>query len=252
LKPKDVFSECAGCPEMVVVQAGSFMMGSPNEERDRKPGEEQLSITFPRRFAVGKYAVTFDEWDACVVGSGCDYRPADLGWGRGNRPVINVSWNDAKRYVAWLGAKTRKNYRLLSESEREYVTRAGAVTPFWWGSSISPQQANYDDARAYGRGSRSEGRRKTVPVDSFGPNPWGLYNVHGNVWEWTEDCWNERNIGNPGDSSARTSGNCERRVVRGGSWDLYPRYLRAAFRIGFAGVDRSNSIGFRVARSIAP
>jgi len=134
-------------------------------------------------------------------------------------PVINVNWIDAKMYAAWLSRKTGKSYRLLSEAEREYVTRVGTTTPFWWGSSISPAEANYNgSAEPYkGGGSKREYRRHTVPVDSFQRNPWGLYNVHGNVWEWTEDCWNDSNGGIPSDGSARTKGyDCSRRVVRGG------------------------------------
>ena len=135
------------------------------------------------------------------------------GWGRGKRPVINVNWDDAKAYVAWLSRKTGKTYRLLSEAEREYVTRAGTTTPFWWGSSISTSQANYDGNYTYGSGSKGEYRQKTMPVDSFQPNPWGLYQVHGNVWEWTEDCWNDSYNGAPTDGSAWTaaiavSGSC--------------------------------------------
>jgi formylglycine-generating enzyme required for sulfatase activity len=137
--------------------------------------------------------LTFDEWDACVADGGCNgYKPVDEGWGQGKHPVINVNWDDVKAYAAWLSRKTGKSYRLLSEAEREYVTRAGSTTPFWWGSSITPKQANYDGtAEPYrGGGSKGEYRRRTVPVDSFEPNLWGFYNVHGNVWEWTEDCWN--------------------------------------------------------------
>jgi hypothetical protein len=146
LKPKDSFKECERCPEMVVVPAGSFTMGSPLDEKQRNSDESpQHRVTFDRPFAVGKFAVTFEEWDACVGGGGCNgYRPSDEGWGRGRQPAINVSWNDAKSYVAWLSRQTGTTYRLLSEAEREYVTRAGTATPFWWGSSISSQQANYD------------------------------------------------------------------------------------------------------------
>ena len=124
-----------------------------------------------------------------------------------------------KAYAAWLSTKTGKSYRLLSETEREYVARAGTTTPFWWGSSITPKQANYyGSADPYeGGGSKGEYRQRTVAVDSFEPNPWGLYNVHGNVWEWTEDCWNESNNGNRGNGTAQTTGDCGRRVVRGGS-----------------------------------
>jgi formylglycine-generating enzyme required for sulfatase activity len=175
LKPKDSFKECAQCPEMVVVPAGSFTMGSPDGEEGRIEEEgPQHRVTFGRSFGVGKFAVTFEEWDACVADSGCNgYMPSDEGWGRWRRPVINVSWDDAKAYVRWLSRKTGKSYRLLSEAEREYVTRAGTTTPFWWGASISTQQANYNGNYAYGAEATGVSRRQTVPVDSFEPNPWG-------------------------------------------------------------------------------
>jgi formylglycine-generating enzyme required for sulfatase activity len=234
------FKDCPACPEMVVVPAGSFTMGSPASEPERSVNEDQVRVSIPAPFAVGKFAVTFDEWDGCVADSGCNgYRPNDFRGGRGKRPVIGVNWDDAKAYAAWVSRKTGKTYRLLSEAEREYVTRAGTTTPFWWGSSITPKQANYDG-------------RVTVPVDIFEPNPWGLYNVHGNVWEWIEDCWNDSNNGNPGDGSARKTSNCSQRMVRGGSWVDNPRYLRSATRSwGFADI-RYDSRGFRLARTLNP
>jgi formylglycine-generating enzyme required for sulfatase activity len=244
---------CPNCPEMVVAPAGSFMMGSPLSEPERSPDEIQIRVAIAKPFAAGKYAVTFDEWDACVADGGCNgYRPSDAGWGRGNRPVVNVSWDDAERYVAWLSGKTGKTYRLLSEAEREYVTRAGTSTPFWWGSSITPQQANYDGNATYNGGSTGEYRQRTVAVDSFKPNPWGFYNVHGNVWERTEDCWNDDNIGNPGDGSPRRSGDCTRHVLRGGSWSYIPRILRAAKRNSISINIRNDIDGFRVARTLTP
>jgi formylglycine-generating enzyme required for sulfatase activity len=235
---------CPMCPEMVVAPAGTFMMGASPGEPDRDPGEEQVLVTIARPFAVGKFAVTFDQWDACVADGGCNgYRPTDERWGRGNRPVINVNWADANAYAAWLSRKTGKTYRLPSEAEREYVTRAGTRTPFWWGSSITPKQANYDRNYTYGG---------TVPVDNFEANPWGLFNVHGNVREWTDDCWNDSNRGNPGNGSARTSGDCTRLVVRGGSWFNFPQNLRAASRYGYSSVVRDTVIGFRLARTLSP
>src|SRR5437763_1635434 len=142
LKPKDTFKECANCPEMVVVPAGSFTRGSPTSEPGHSADEgPQHTVAIAQPFAVGRFAVTFDEWDACAADGGCNgYKPSDEGWGRGQRPVINVSWDDAKEYAAWLSRKTGRTYRLLSEAEREYVTRAGTTTPFWWGSSISASQ----------------------------------------------------------------------------------------------------------------
>src|SRR5258708_1281923 len=152
-------------------------MGAPKGERGGDKTERpQHRVTFARPFAVGRFAMTFEEWDACVADGGCNgYRPDDDGYGRGRQPVINVSWNDAKAYVAWLARKTGRVYRLLSESEREYVTRAGTTTPYWWGSSISTRQANYDGTKT--KGSKGEFRGRTLPVESFAPNPWGLYQV---------------------------------------------------------------------------
>jgi formylglycine-generating enzyme required for sulfatase activity len=253
LRPKDAFKECDACPEMVVMPQGSFTMGSPAGEagRDRDEGPQRL-VTVSRPFAVGKFAVTFGEWDACVADGGCNgYKPADEGWGREKLPVINVSWNDAKAYVAWLSRKTAKTYRLLSEAEREYVTRAGIALPFWWGLSISASQANYNAESAYNNGEKGEWRRRTVRVDSFEPNPFGLYQVHGNVWEWTEDCWNDSYRGAATDGSALTTGDCGLRALRGGSWVNDPRHLRSAYRNKDQPGLRIIGVGFRVARPLA-
>lgn len=244
---------CPTCPEMVVVPKGTFTMGSPPTEFGRDKDEALVQVVIGTAFAVGRFAITFDEWDACAAAGGCNgYRPDDQGWGRGTQPVINVSWDDAKAYVAWLSLRTGKSYRLLTEAEREYVTRAGSTTAFWWGASITPAQANYNGSFPYGDGSKGEYRQRTIAVNSFGPNPWGLYNVHGNVGEWTEDCWNDSNNGNTGDGRARASGACGRRVVRGGRWNTGPQFHRSAFRDWAYASKRSNVQGFRVARTIAP
>ena len=255
LKRGDEFRECKDCPPMLVVPPGSFTMGSPAGEPGRFADEgPQHVVRFARGFAVGKFAVTFAEWDACVAGGGCDgYRPADAGWGRASRPVINVSWNDAQAYVAWLSKRTGGTYRLLSEAEREYVARAGTSTPFWWGKSITPKQANYDGNTVYeGGGTEGEHRAQTVPVDSFAANPWGLFNVHGNVWEWTQDCWNDTYASAPSDGSALTTGDCSRRVLRGGSWGFNPGNLRAATRYRNFPAFRNSGGGLRVARTLLP
>jgi formylglycine-generating enzyme required for sulfatase activity len=252
LKPKDAFKECDKCPEMVVVPTGSFTMGSPNNEEGRSADEgPQHRVTFSQPFAAGRFPVTFDEWDACVADGGCNnYKPADEGWGRGRRPVINVSWDEAKAYVTWLSGKTGRTYRLLSESEREYVTRAGTTTRFWWGSSISTNEANYD-FRFYA-GATGEYRQKTLPVDSFHLNPWGLYQVHGNVYDWVEDCFHDTYNGASSNGSAWTAGDCKYRVLRGGAWNDYPRFLRAAFRGKNSTGFRNFSLGFRLARTLNP
>ena len=250
--PGSVFKDCSDCPEMVVVPSGSFMMGSPSSELERGRGEGPVHrVKIPTAFAVGKYEVTFEEWDACVSSGGCRaYRPADEGWGRGRRPVINVSWDDAKSYVEWLSRETGKAYRLPSESEWEYVARAGTMTAFYTGARITASEANFNGRLTYNGSSTGEDRRRTIPVGSFGPNQFGLHDVHGNVWEWVEDCWNGSYSGAPVDGEANTTGDCSRRVLRGGSWFSRPRNLRSAirnrFRIGY----RSSFFGFRVARTL--
>ena len=220
LKPKGIFKECDECPEMVVVP----------------------SVAFPHQFAAGRYAVTFEEWDACVAELACEQR-SDEGWGRGRRPAINVSWHDAKSYVAWLIKKTGKPYRLLTEEEHKYAASAGTETPFWWGSTISSRQANYDGGFVYGEGAKGQFRAQTMPVDSFNPNPWGLYQVHGNVSEWTEDCYKSD------EPTAQTNSDCRSRVIRGGSWWDIPISLRSGSRDRLAD-SSDNKTGFRVARTI--
>jgi formylglycine-generating enzyme required for sulfatase activity len=252
LQPKESFKECAMCPEMVVIPAGSFTMGSPETEPGRQNSESpQRQVTFAQPFAVGRFPVTFDEWDACVADGGCNgYQPGDQGWGRQRRPVINVSWNDAKAYLAWLSRRTGKTYRLLSEAEREYVTRAGTTTPFWWGPSISTSQANYNGQYIYGDGVNGEFRNQTLPVDTFAPNPWGLYQVHGNVYDWTEDCWHNTYTDASTDGTAWTAADCKQNVRRGGSIGSPPAILRAASRNWSRSGDRMPFIGFRVARTL--
>ena len=248
------FRDCAECPKLVVVSEGTYVMGSPSSEEGRGGDEGPVHrVTIGRPFAVGVYEVTFGEWDACVSGGGCGgYRPDDGGWGRGPRPVVNVSWNDAKAYVDWLSSETGEAYRLLSESEWEYVARAGTTTPFHTGATISTEQANYDGNSTYGSGRKGRYRERTVPVGLFEPNEFGLYDVHGNVREWVEDCWNGSYAGAPADGSAWGSGDCDRRVVRGGSWDGFPRVLRSAIRYWYSTGNRVNDAGFRVARTLTP
>jgi formylglycine-generating enzyme required for sulfatase activity len=250
-KERVTFRDCNVCPEMAVIPAGSFMMGVPPNETGDPDETPQHRVTIARQFAVGRYSVTFNEWDACVSDGGCNnWKPPDRGWGRGRRPVINVSWDDAKAYVTWLSRRTGQTYRLLSEAEREYVTRAGTSTPFWWGTSISTNQANYDGNYTYGTGSKGESRMQTVPVDSFDPNPWGLFQVHGNVWDWVDDCYHDSYDKAPADGSAWMSGDCGRRVGRGGAWDSGPSILRAANRGPFPAGSRFGGVSFRVGRTL--
>jgi formylglycine-generating enzyme required for sulfatase activity len=240
-----VFADCAECPEMVVIPAGEFTMGSPSDEMYRG-AEAQHRVTIPASFAVSKYEITFDEWDACVADGGCGgHRPDDQGWGRGKQPVINVSWNDAKAYVEWLSRKTGKQYRLPSESEWEYAARAGTTTSFSFGDTLTTDQANYD-------GSPSGlNRQKTMPVGSFPANAFGLHDMHGNAWEWIEDCWSDEYIAEtPVNGAPFMRANCGGHVMRGGSWEDYSGDARAAARVGAFNDDAFWSDGIRVARSI--
>ena len=221
------FKDCTNCPEMVIVPAGAFTMGSPKSEPGHLAEEEpQHKVTFANPFAAGRFPVTFAEWDACTHDGSCR-ETLDSDWGRGDRPVINVSWDDAQSYLKWLSQKTGRHYRLLSESEREYATRAGKKSPYWWGASINSEKANYN---TYDGVSNGNFREKTVRVKSFEPNPWGLYQVHGNIYDWVEDCYHGNYKGAPTDGSAWTEEECKYRVLRGGSWVDYPPILRAARR----------------------
>jgi formylglycine-generating enzyme required for sulfatase activity len=263
---------------MVVLPSGRFMMGSPEHEPQReswKAGTEspQHEVKIPRPFAIGRCAVTRGQFGAFITSTG---HRTDGGayvwtgehWNKDpskswrepcfeqddSHPVVCVSWNDAQAYVAWLSKASGASYRLPSEAEWEYACRAGTTTPFWWGSTIAPDQANYaGSAELYkGGGKKGEYRKRTVPAKSFEANPWGLYQVHGNVWEWCEDCWNDHYKDAPADGSAWTAGDCSRRVLRGGSWFLSPQFLRSACRFRYDSDFRYDDIGFRVARTLNP
>ena len=243
---------------MVVVPAGSFLMGSPPTEPGRETDEgPRHRVRLPRAFAAGVYEVTFAEWDACLRAGGCDWYPPDEDWGRGRRPVINVSWEDAQQYLAWLSGRTGQRYRLLSEAEWEYAARAGTTTPFHTGPTISPELANYNGELTYEGGATGIYRSRTLPAGSYPANEFGLHDMHGNVWEWVEDCWHGDYEGAPNDGSARESARgragCNWRVVRGGTWFYEPRLLRSAYRSwNFAGNRSSEFGGFRVARTLGP
>jgi len=246
-RPGTEFRDCDTCPEMVVIPAGSFMMGSPASEEGRSDSEgPQHAVTISQPFAAGRYEVTFDEWDTCVREGGCGHQPHDQGWGRGRRPVINVSWNDAQQYMNWLSKKSGKNYRLLTEAEWEYATRAGTTSRYYWGDSDTDicRYASVD------KGGDGCGTNRTSSVGSRQPNAFSLYDMLGNVWEWVEDCWNANYNGAPRDGSAWTAGDCGRRVLRGGSWGSYPQLARSADRDGFDPSFRGNYDGFRVARTL--
>ena len=223
------------------------MMGSPDSEPGRSNHEgPQHEITIVYSFEIGQYPITFSEYGIFAKETQ-RLLPDDKGWGRSNRPVINVNFDDAQAYVAWLFKKTGKQYRLPTEAEWEYVARAGSTTGYWWGDHIGKNNAVCNDC-----GSQWDGKQ-TTPVGSFKPNAFGVYDTAGNVWEWTQDCWHDNYRGAPNDGSAwlqSHGGDCMRRVVRGGSWINSPQGLRSAIRSGGSASDANHLLGFRVARDL--
>ena len=271
--PGTVIRDCAACPKMIVVPAGLFTMGSPSHETRRRDSEGPAHVvTFTRPFAVSKFEVTRDEFGVFATATGWTAGEScwtfedgewgarsGLGWSNpgypqgGHDPVACVSWEDAMAYAGWLSRKTNKPYRLLSEAEWEYMARAGTTGPYHFGATISTEQANYDGTYVYGDGHKGVYRERTVPVGRFPANNFGLHEVHGNVWEWVEDCWHDSYSGAPADGRAwATGGDCKNRVVRGGSWLNRPWNLRSANRGGYSRKLRSYIIGFRVARTLDP
>ena len=274
----EVFRDCAHCPEMVVVPAGSFMMGSPVGESGRYEDEGPVhQVRIMKPFAVGVYEVTRGQWSVFVsetdysTGNSCSVLEE---WGSGtiedrhwrnpgfsqtnNHPVVCVNWRDAQAYVHWLSKETGAKYRLLSESEWEYVARGGTKTARYWGESNSglcPNANGGDGSAGYmwflPKTCNDDGHPRTAPVGSYTGNKFGLYDVLGNVMEWVEDCWNESYDKAPTDGSAWEKGNCNERVVRGGSWGHgWSRMLRSAVRAGATSSVWSSASGFRVARTL--
>ena len=283
MRPGKVFRDCPECPELVVVPAGSFTMGSPSSEEGRWDDEgPQHRVTIPEPFAVGKYEVTRGEFAQFVratghsTGNSCRKYEHGKWEGRsgrgwedpgfrqdGREPAVCVSWGDAKAYVGWLSRKTGERYRLLSEAEWEYAARAGIRTSRYWGDNVSAQcdHANgYDRTAAaeldYDRNSAPcrDGSVHTARVGRYGENGFGLSDMLGNAWEWVEDCWHDSYAGAPTDGSAWVSGGeCGRRVLRGGSWNNLPRNLRSAFRVRLLGRKPGLlHLGFRVSRTLTP
>jgi formylglycine-generating enzyme required for sulfatase activity len=240
-----VFSDSPFAPELVVVPAGEFMMGSPEDEEGRSDSEgSQRQVTIDHRVAIGRFPVTFEEYDHFCQDTR-RRKPGDLGWGRGRRPVINVSLQDAQKYCDWMSKATGMTgdhrYRLPSETECEYAIRAGTTTRYWWGNTITPKNANYADSRL----------SRTSEVGTYPPNPWGLFDMHGNVFEWLADAWHDRYEGAPDDRSAwLDNGPRQRslRVIRGGSWGSDAAGCRSAYRVGSDGTNMD--VGFRVARTL--
>ena len=256
-EPLTTFRDCEDCPEMVVIPSGAFWMGSRESEPGSRDSERPRHNVNVDAFAIGKYEVTFDEWDACVDAGGCEHRPDDRGWGRGKLPVMKVSWEDAQQYAAWLSRETGETYRLPSEAEWEYAARAfptsqGQNAPAYaFGDRITEEQASF---------GRNVGR--TTAVGSYPANAWGLHDMHGNVWEWVDDRWDD-------DYDARTRRLREERereirgqspapdenifrVMRGGSWIDDPELLRSAVRAWGQPADRILYVGFRLARTLTP
>ena len=264
--PGAVFRDCPLCPEMVVVPAGKFIMGEVDDKTGRLGPRHEVHI--PRPFAVGRFEVTLPQWQTCVVEGGCregrqwresvriygrkpstrwmydrEYLPEDERWIRLPVPVVNVHWKDAKAYVTWLSRMTGNTYRLLSEAEWEYVARAGTNTRWVCGGDPSC----LDAVAWYAANSRND----TYPVGSKRANPFGLHDVHGSLWEWVEDCWHPNYHGVPSDGSTWTSsGDCSRRVLRGGSWGSTAWILRIANRFGQSQWRNALNFGIRVARTL--
>ena len=269
LPPGTTFRDCDVCPEMVVVPGGTFIMGSPPDEPFRDDVEGPRHEVMVAAFAMGRFEVTRGEFTSFVeetghagggscfvrIGSGGRLDTSkswrDPGYPQSeNDPVVCISWNTAKAYAAWLSEKTGQTYRLPSEAEWEYAARAGTRSPFHAGQTITSDQANYNGTSSYGEGKRGVYRKRTLPVGSFAPNEFGLHDVHGNVWEWVEDCWNDSYRGAPRDGSPWLSGNCGRRVMRGGAWGSHPKNVRSAKRARYILEYRNYNFGFRVARSV--
>jgi formylglycine-generating enzyme required for sulfatase activity len=291
LQAGQTFRDCSDCPEMVVIPAGSFLMGSsaadtardlelkavlPNDERrfareSMSSERPQHPVGIDRPFALGKHRVTRGEFAAFVRETGYLIEGSCTLWSdRSNPvrhgvgwqdpgytptdrdPVVCVNWQDAKAYIAWLNGKLRGRapadgdgpYRLPNDAEWEYAARAGSQTARWWGDAIGSGNADCD-----GCGSRWD-KQQPAPAGSFQTNPFGLSDVLGTTWEWNEDCWNETYAGAPQDGSAWTTGKCELRVFRGGSWNNHPWVLRSASRSGGTSRNRSNTVGFRIARTL--
>jgi len=257
-----VFRDCPACPEMVVIPAGEFIMGSPLAESGHKDEKPQHSVKFAKPFAVSKFELAFEHWDACTAAGRCP-KAADDDFGRGRYPAINVNWEDAKGYVAWLSELTGKRYRLLTESEWEYAARGGTTTPwFWgasedsWGSRIACEYANTHDETGkeahpmyvWSNHKCVDGYAENAPTGTYKPNPFGLHDMLGNVREWVEDCHVEGYAGMPEDGSVRKVAVCERHLVRGGAWIDGPSTSRSAYRYAEDGALRNYQIGFRVAR----
>ncbi|MGU3538647.1 SUMF1/EgtB/PvdO family nonheme iron enzyme [Methylobacterium sp. A54F] len=231
--------DCEGCPEMVPLPPGSFEMGAAATPFDRPVHR----VTLAKPFAIARRETSVDEWRACVEAGACKYRPSPADAQPGSRPITNVSWFDAKEYVAWLTAKTRQTYRLPSEAEWEYAARGGSGTAFAWGAQVGDGRANCRDCRRVANPELTD-------VASFAANGFGLFDMAGNAAEWVEDCWNESYRGAPPDGAPWTQGSCGQRVLRGGSFDSTATYVRPTARFRYDADVRYYANGFRVVRAL--
>ena len=255
LQPGDTFSDCPDCPTMVVIEAGTFLQGSPEGEPESGSEERPTREVNIQTFAMAQTTVTVDQWNACVDHGGCSSIYDDGAWGNADSPITFVSWHDAQQYTTWLSKRTGHEYRLPSESEWEYATRAGTTGRFNTGHCITTSQANFQGERPAEGCPPGINRDQILPVASFAPNAFGLYDTHGNVWEWVQDCWNDTYAdfgGAPKDGSAWLLGNCSEAVLRGGSWLSNGRHLRSATRGSSEPSGDHHARGFRVARSMTP
>lgn len=237
--PGEIFKDCPDCPELVVIPAGEFSMGSTASPIE----QPQRNVVIAKPFAIGRFEVTFSEWDNCFTAGACKYRPEDQGWGRGNRPVIDVSWDDAQTFVTWLSQKSGKRYRLPSEAEWEYSARGGTPNAYWWGTQIGSGRAKCEDCGG-------DSSRTTLPVGSFRPNAFGLHDTSGNAAEWVDDCWNDSYRGAPKHAASVTTGSCRQRVLRGGSFGNKSPALRSAARFRYDKDVRYYANGFRLVREL--
>ena len=243
------FRDCLECPDMATLPVGAFDMGAPPSEQARIAAEGPITrVTFAQPFAIGTREVTFEQWDACVADGGCRAYTPPGPWGRGKQPVVGVSFEDATSYAAWLSEKTGWRYRLPSEAEWEYAARAGKQSPFSFGHKLSTSIANYNGNFPYG-GAKGVNRKKPTKVGSFAPNAFGLFDLHGNVWEWTEDCWSANHASAPTNGGA-VAGDCASRVLKGGAYNTGGWRLRAAHRIAKNQAAREADNGFRVLREM--
>lgn len=253
LKAGAIFQDCQQCPSMIVVPSGKFLMGVPvGEEGSDKKETPQHKVTIQKPFAVGRYEVTYDQWQACLNENGCmKYEPYDQGWGKGKRPVINVNWYHVQSYLRWLRQKTGKKYRLLSEAEWEYMARAGTNTTHWWGNDKARDHTNYGKEKCCGGAADGADKWvKTAPVGQFKPNPFGIYDSLGNVSEWVSDCFHRSYKDAPNDGNPWLNdggGNCLHHILRGGAWGFPKSYIRAARRGSTFMRIKNRNYGFRVA-----